>query len=280
MTLIIADTTSSLPPDLTTQLGIPVIPQIVNFGDQSFRDDTELTTAEFLSKLRSSTALPKTAAPPPNLYQPLFERAARDGETAIVVAPSAKVSGTVRSAEIARQDFPNADIRVIDTQTIAGSLGGLVLIAHEMARQGCPPDQIVDELNRLIPNTRTYFLVDTLEYLQRGGRIGAAKALLGGLLQVKPILQIRDGQAEAYVQERTKKRATVRLIEITCEQLCGNPHGHLCVMHIDAEDEAESVRAELTARLGIPDIPIYLLPPAIVTHVGPKALATGFIAGS
>jgi DegV family protein with EDD domain len=278
MTLIVADTTSGLPLDLTAQLGIPVVPQIVNFGDQSFRDDTELTTADFLVRLRASSALPKTAAPPPALYNPIFEQAVRKGEPVIVLAPSAKISGTVRSAEIAKQDFPAADIRVVDTQTVAGCLGMLVLIAHDLARLGRTPDQIVDELNRLIPCCRTYFVLDTLEYLQKGGRIGAARALLGELLQVKPILQIRDGQVGPLAQERTKKRATARLIELTCEGLRRNPDPHLCVMHIDAEDEAQAVCAELASRLGIEKIPVYLLPAAIVTHAGPKALAIGFIA--
>jgi len=278
MTLIVADTTSGLPLDLTAQLGIPVVPQIVNFGDQSFRDDTELTTADFLGKLRASPALPKTAAPPPALYSPIFEQAARKGETVIVVAPSAKISGTVRAAEIAKQDFPAADIRIVDTQTVAGCLGTLVLIAHDLALLGRTPDEIVAELDGLIPYCHTYFVLDTLEYLQKGGRIGAARALLGELLQVKPILQIKDGQVEPLAQERTKKRATARLIELTCEGLRGHPDHHLCVMHIDAEEEAQAVCAELSSRLGIGEIPVYVLPPAIVTHAGPKALAIGFIA--
>jgi len=112
--------------------------------------------------------------------------------------------------------------------------------------------------------------------LQKGGRIGGAKALLGKLLQVKPILQIQNGQVDAYAQERTKKRATERLIEIVCEQAQGSPNPYLCVMHIDAEDEADALRGELVSRLGIDDIPIYLLPPAIVVHAGPKVLAVGF----
>jgi DegV family protein with EDD domain len=278
MTLIVADTTSSLPLDLTARLGIPVIPQFVEFGERSFRDDTELSTADFLEKLRASPTLPKTAAPPPALYNPIFEAAARVGETVIVVAPSAKISGTVRAAEVARQDYPAADIRVVDTLTVAGCLGTLVLLAHEMAASGRSPDEIVAELNRLSPFCRTYFVVDTLEYLQKGGRIGAARALLGELLQVKPILQIKDGEAGPLAQERTKKRATSRMIDLACEGLSGCAEPRVSVMHIDAEEEAGAVRAELMSRLGVAEIPIYLLPPAIVTHAGPKALAVGFIA--
>jgi DegV family protein with EDD domain len=278
MTIIVADTTSGLPLELAAQLGIPMIPQVVIFGEQSFRDDTELTTATFLQKLRASSTLPKTAAPPTQLYGPIFEKAAQTGETVIVVAPSAKVSGTVRSAETAKQDFPTVDIRIVDTQTIAGCLGSLVLVAQDLALMGKTADEIGADLNNLIPRSHTYFVLDTLEYLQKGGRIGAARALLGELLQVKPILQVKDGQVAPFEQERTKKRATGRLIEVVCEQAKGSPAPHLCVMHIDAEAEAKAVCAELTARLGIKKIPIYLLPPAIVVHAGPKVLAVGFFA--
>jgi len=276
MTKIVADTTSGLPLDLAAKLGISMIPQLVIFGEQTFRDDTELTTAGFLQKLKASSILPKTAAPPPALYNPIFEEAAKTGETVIVIAPTCKMSGTVRSAEIARADFPRVDIRVIDTLTIAGCLGSLVLAAQEMAQKGKSADEIEAYVNALISCSRTYFVVDTLEYLQKGGRIGAAKALLGELLQMKPILQIKNGQAAPFEQARTKKRATARLIEITCEQVAGSLNPHLCVMHIDAEDEAKTVCAELSSRLKIENIPVYLLPPAIVTHAGPKTLAVGF----
>ena len=136
MTKIIGDTTSGLPLDLAAQLGIPMIPQLVIFGEQTFRDDTELTSADFLKKLKASSILPKTAAPPPALYTPIFAEAAKTGETVIVVAPTAKMSGTVRSAETAKADFPQADIRVIDTMTVAGCLGSLVLAAQDMAQKG------------------------------------------------------------------------------------------------------------------------------------------------
>jgi DegV family protein with EDD domain len=151
-----------------------------------------------------------------------------------------------------------------------------VLAAHGLAQKGKPADEIEAYIRALIPRSRTYFVVDTLEYLQKGGRIGAAKALLGELLQMKPILQIKDGQAAPFEQERTKKRATGRLIEIACEQMAGSPDPHLCVMHIDAEDETKAVCVGLSSRLKTREIPIYLLPPAIITHAGPKTLAVGF----
>lgn len=276
MIKIVADTTSGLPHEMLKKLDIPLIPQIVCFGEDSYRDDTEIDTATFLQKLKSSPELPTTAAPPPQFYNPVFKQALKDGDQVIVIAPSAKVSGTVRSAEIAAQDFPNLTVHVVDTQTVAGNLASLVLLAHKWAHENMSADAIVKRLHEWIPRGRVYFLVDTLEYLQKGGRIGGAKALLGELLQVKPILCLHDGQAEPYEQQRTKRRALARLLEIIEEQCPKNSDANLCVMQADAMEEAKKLAADLRDMLNLAVIPIYELPPAIVVHAGPGVMAVGF----
>lgn len=278
MIRIVTDTLTGFPLETMRARDIPVIPQIVTFGETSYRDDTEIDTATFLQKLKAARVNPKTAAPPPHLYNPIFSQAAQNGDTVLVIAPSAKVSGTVRSIQTAKADYPSADIRIIDTQTLACNQGTLTLIADDLRKAGKSADEIESHIRKMAPRGHIYFVLDTLEYLKRGGRIGAAKALLGELLQVKPILQIKDGQVAPFDQERTKKRAVGRLIEIVAEQVGRRTDSHLCVIHIDAQDEAESLRAELAARTGLKDIPVYLLPPAIVVHAGPKAIGVGFFA--
>jgi DegV family protein with EDD domain len=276
MVQIIADTACGLPRELCRQRGIPLIPQVVVFDDRSYHDDVELDTAEFLRKLKSSPHLPKTSAPEPLLYHPLFQAARDRGEAVIVVAPSAKVSGTVRSAQTAAAEFPDVDIRVIDSLSVSCNLGSLVLVAHEMARSGAAADAIVARLEDLIPRGRLYFVVDTLEYLARGGRIGGARALLGELIQIKPILAIRNGQAEAYEQQRTRRRAVARLQEIVEEQCPKSDAAHLAVLQVAAEAEAAELAAGLQTRIGVAAVPVYELPPAIVVHGGPRALGAGF----
>jgi DegV family protein with EDD domain len=276
MTIIVADTTCGLPRQMLQERGIPLIPQVVTFGEQSYHDDKDLDTATFLSKLKASPALPKTAAPEPALYFPVFERARKNGESVIVVAPTSKASGTVRSAQTAAQEFTDVDIRVVDTQTVSCNLGSLVLVADGMAKTGCSADEIVATLNDMIPRGRLYFLVDTLEYLAKGGRIGGAKKLLAELLEIKPILQVKNGQIEPFEQQRTKKRALARLLEVVTEQCKGGDNSHLCMLHVEAEKEAESMVAELKTRVHVAHIPIYELPPAIVVHAGPKAMGVGF----
>jgi DegV family protein with EDD domain len=278
MVKIVADTTAGLPRQTLKDLDIALIPQIVCFGEDSFRDDTEIDTATFLQKLKSSPVLPKTAAPPPVLYYPIFEQAQKDGQDVVVVAPSAKVSGTVRSAESAAQDFPGLKVHVVDTLTIAGNLASLVMLANQWAGQGSTADEIVSRLLDWIPRGQIYFLVNTLEYLQKGGRIGGAKALLGEMLQIKPILCLKDGQVEPYEQQRTKRRAVARLLEVVEENCPKGAEAHLCVMQADAPQEAEALAAELSTRMDVSGIPIYEMPPAIVTHGGPGILAIGFFA--
>ena len=276
MTIIIADTTCGLPRSLLAERGIPLIPQVVVFGEDSFHDDQDLDTTVFLQKLKAAKSLPKTAAPEPPLYFPIFEEAKRKGESVVVVAPTGKASGTVRSAQTAAQEFPGVDIRVVDTLTISCNLGSLVLLADDMAKAGKSADEIVTELNEMIPRGRIYFLVDTLEYLAKGGRIGGAKRLVAELLEVKPILQIKNGQVESFEQQRTKKRAIARLVEIAAEQCPGGESAHVCVIQVVAEEEAEALVEELKSKIKVSHIPIYELPPAIVVHAGPRAMGVGF----
>ena len=276
MTIIVADTTCGLPRKLLEERGIPLIPQIVTFGEESYHDDKDLDTATFLSKLKASPTLPKTAAPEPALYYPIFEEARTNGSSVIVVAPTSKASGTVRSAETAAQEFPEVDIRVVDTQTVSCNLGSLVLVADDMAKAGKSADEIVAKLNDMIPRGRIYFLVDTLEYLAKGGRIGGAKKLLAELLEIKPILQVKDGQVEAFEQQRTKKRALARLVEVVTESCKGGADAHLCVLQVEAEKEAQALVEELKSKVPVSNIPIYELPPAIVVHAGPRAMGVGF----
>lgn len=276
MVQIVADTTCGLPRELLDQRRIPCIPQVVIFGDRAFHDDGELDTAAFLKMLKASAALPKTAAPEPALYYPIFKKAQVRGESLLVIAPSSKISGTLRSAQTAALEFPSLDIHFIDTLTVSCNLGTLVLLADDLAKEGKSSDEIEMEIREMIPRGRLYFVVDTLEYLAKGGRIGGAKALLGELIQIKPILALCNGQPEPYEQPRTRKHSLVRLAEIVEEQCPRTVEAHLSVLQVAAEGEAFKLAEELKSRMNVPEIPIYELPPAISVHSGPKAMGVGF----
>lgn len=276
MVTIVADTTASLPKARYPELGIPLLPQIIIFGDKEYRDDTELDTAAFLQKLRSSTILPKTAAPAPALYHPIYKKGIENGGSVVVIVPSSDLSGTFRSATVAAEEYPNADIRVIDTRTVAGGLGSIVLQAHDWAQQGFNAQEIESKVRNLAKREHVYFLVDTLEYLHKGGRIGGAQALVGSILQVKPILTLKNGKAEPADSQRTKKKALAKLIEIVAVDCPRDASALISVSHCDAEPEAQDLKKQLETTLGIKNIPIYELPPAIVVHAGPKSLSVSY----
>jgi DegV family protein with EDD domain len=276
MTRIVADTTCGLSPEMARGLDIPLIPQIINFGEESFREGIDIDSAGFLAKLKASRSLPKTAAPYPGDFIAEFARLTANGDSVVCIHPSADVSGTVRSALTAKEACPDADIRVIDARTIAGPLASIVLEADRAAKAGASADEVVALVQGLMMRARIYFLVDTLEYLRRGGRIGGASALLGNVLQIKPILTFNAGKVDQFAKERTKKRALARLLELVQNEADRHGQARVTVMHSAALAEAERLAGQLRNALGEPDILIMDLVPAIVTHAGPGALAVGF----
>jgi DegV family protein with EDD domain len=276
MTRVVADTTCGLPPEVYRRLDIPMIPQVINFGEESFREGVDMDAATFMARLRLGKEMPKTAAPYPGDFIDVFRRCLGPGESIVCIHPSSDLSGTVRSAEIARNDFPGADIRIIDTRTVAGPLGVLVLEADRLAKQGASADEVEALVREMMVRQRIYFIVDTLEFLRRGGRIGGAQALLGTVLQIKPILTLTNGRIDQFERERTKKKALGRIKELLLAESARGAAAHISVNHAGAQQEAEELAAELKQALGTDEVLVLDMPPAIVTHAGPGLLAIGF----
>ncbi len=282
MVKIITDTTSCLKPDVALRYDIPVIPQVINFGDETFLEGVNMSIADFMGRLKNCPELPKTAAPPVELFSKEFERLAPLGEPILCIHPSAEVSGTVRSAQVAAQlaaqDFPSADIRIIDTRLIASPLATLVQRAAEWAAEGLDADAVESRLRDMMKRGRIYFMVATLEYLAKGGRIGGAAALVGSVLQIKPLLTIRDGKVDVFEKDRTHRRAVERLQELVTAQI-PKEGGYLSVLHAGVPEQGQALAESLKARLGLADdVPVYNMPPAIVTHGGPGILGAAFFA--
>ena len=171
MIQIVADTTCGIPLAQLQARGIFVLPQIITFGDKSYRDDIELDTNAFLKKLTAAKSLPGTAAPPPAMYTPIYQQILDAGDSALVITPSEKVSGTYRSALVAAEEFHSERIHVLDSGTIAGGLGSLVLLAKQWALDGMEIETLKRQLIAMAAREKVYFVVNTLEYLHKGGRI-------------------------------------------------------------------------------------------------------------
>lgn len=278
---IVTDTTASLPAGYAAAHGVAVAPQMIIFGEESYLEEREIGIEEFIRRLKTSPIMPRTSAPPPGEFITAYERALAEADTVISLHPSVEVSGTIRSAQTAKEStFPDADIRILDTRTVGGALGTLVQLAVEAAEADQGADEIMAYLQAFIPRTRTYFAVSTLEFLQRGGRIGRAAALAGELLSIKPLLQLTDGQVAPLEKVRTHRRALHRLHELAV-QGCGDAAAsRLCVMEVDALAEAQQFRDELQQALGVVEIPLVGIGAAITTHVGPGLVGVSFLAGA
>jgi DegV family protein with EDD domain len=229
-----------------------------------------------MKMLRASKELPKTAAPPPELFIQEFQKILPSSDAIFCIHPSAEISGTVRSALMASKEFPNADIRVIDSRSIGSPLSTLVQLAADMILQGYDADAIEKRIKNMIPLNRIYFIVDTLEYLAKGGRIGGASALLGSVLKIKPILALSNGRVEQFEKERTQKHAITRLIELVKLQSARKSNAYISVMHAAIPELAQNFANMLSDHFGINEIPILDVPPAIVVHGGPGILAAAF----
>ncbi len=272
MTIIIGDTTSGLTVEEAKAYSIEYLPQIVIFGDVSYRDDIEIDTDTYVRKLKSAKSLPKTAAPPPALYHPIFEKMRENNDNAIIICPSQFVSGTYRSALTARNDFPDLDIRVIDTKFIGPPMAMELIEAKKMADMGVSIDEIENHINMLNQHTRLFALVDTLEFLYKGGRIGGASKIFGDVLQIKPILTVKDGVVDVFEKQRTSKKAITRVIDVVESEYSKDyQHFHLAMagnVNLHKED-IEYFQREFSERLGITDFPLFKVPPAFMVHAGP-----------
>ncbi len=276
MVRIVTDTTAGLSAAVAQRYQIPIIPQIVVFGTTSYREGIDMDIPAFLAQLKSSRELPKTAAPPPEWFVEAFDRLVPLGDPILCIHPSADVSGTVRSALTAAMEFPDADIRVIDTRLIASPVATLVELAGQWAADGETADTIEGRLRSMMARSRIYFLVPSLEYLIKGGRIGGASGLIGTVLQIKPILTFTDGHVESYERVRTQRQALVRLHEIVREQIPRDGSGYLTVMHAGVPDAGQALADELGGALGLSTVPLHEVPPAVIVHGGPGILGVAF----
>ena len=276
---VVTDTTAVLPRAYLESHHVENVPQMIMFGEESFQEEYEISFADFIRRLRASKQLPKTAAPTPGLMVEAYQRQLAEADTVLSIHPSTDLSGTVRSALTAKEEaFPDADIRILDTRTVGANLASMVMDAVEWAESGVSADEIMNRLQAMIPRSRIYFLVATLEYLQKGGRIGGAQALIGSVLQIKPILQLQDGRVEPREKVRTHHLALERLKELVIEQCPRDPLAHLSVMNAGELEAAERLARELASTLGAKHVPVYNVGASITTHGGPGILAVAFFA--
>ena len=269
---IVTDSTADLPPPLAAARAISVVPLTLHFEGRSFLDGVDITPSEFYRKLPSATTHPTTSQPSPGRFAETYT-ALLDGHDAVVsIHISEKLSGTVESARQAAEMTDPQRVHVIDSEVVSMSLGLVTLVASSLAAQNLDADAIESRVVSMRPHLQTYFSVATLEFLRRGGRIGRASALLGSVLQVKPVLCIRDGLVTPLERVRTFDRALNRVVELTRAVDTGKGMC-LIVGHADAQADAERIARELEP---IADtLMIQPLGPVVGAHAGPGVVGVG-----
>jgi len=278
---IMTDSTSDLAPEAVASAGIRVVPLYVRFGEQEFRAGVDLTTKQFWDRmLTAGTPIPTTSAPSPGDFRSAFDAAFADGAEAIVCPTiGTKLSATFQSATLAAQALPDREIHVIDTGSTSMSTGIPALMAADMAAAGTPAAEIAAAIRDRLPDVDLSITVDTLEYLKRGGRLSPARAAIGTVLSVKPIITVTDGIVVMAEKPRTRAKARERVIEL----ITARPIERLAVIHTPTSprEEVEAFRDALVSRIpgGIDPAHVStgLLGASTGPHLGPGLMGAAFL---
>ncbi len=263
---VVTDSTAYLPDSVVEELGIIVVPLRVQLGDDSYQEGVDLPVEKFVEWITPAGRRALTSQPSPAAFQSAYESAPGD---IVSVHLSTALSGTTGAARLAGEQLPDRKFRVVDSRNIAMGLGFAVIAAATAAAEGASLKEVAVTAERAASRTRTTFYVDSLEYLRRGGRIGAARSLVGGALSVKPLLHIVDGEIAVLERIRTASRAIARLEDVAA-LTAGHAAVDVAVQHLGALERAEQIAERLSERIpGAESIPVSSLGPVVGTHVGP-----------
>lgn len=267
---VVTDSTSDVPPEWCERFGIEVVPLKVLFGTDSFRDRVDLSTSQFFARLAQAERLPTTSAPSPGDFAAVYERLSHECDGVISIHISGGLSATVEAARVGARSVEGFPVHVIDSRCVTVCVAFLCRVAAEAPSLG----EAVRMVEERVPRQRILALLDTLKYLEMGGRIGRAQALLGSVLDVKPILGVTNGQVEALDRVRTRSKAIPRLVEMLRRDL---PVERLAVVHAQAPQDAERIRAQVAHELPELEVETGEIGAVLGTHVGPRAVGMTYI---
>lgn len=270
---IVTDSTSDLPQALADELGIKIVPLYVQFGNKTYRDRVDISEAEFYERLLKSPTHPTTSQPTPQDFADVYRELSKDADGIISVHISTKLSGTCNSAlrgrEMAGSKCP---VEVIDSEMVSMGLGLIAIGAAAIISSGNDFQRVIEKTKQLIPRTHVWALFDTLKYLALGGRIGKSKAFLGSILNIKPILSVKDGEMAPAIQARSREKG-IALLHNYSRQF--TTIEDFAVMYTTTPDEAQNLADNMGTIFGRERIKIARIGPALGVHAGPGALAVG-----
>ena len=265
---IVTDSTSDLPQKVAQDLGITVVPLYVHFGEEVYQDGVDLATDDFYRKLLSSPTLPKTSAPSPAAFHEVYSRLAQEGEAIFSIHISPNLSATCGAARLGSEGL-ECPISIVDSQSASMACGLLAIMAAKAASEGATLEEVDKLVGEAIPRTLLFGLLDTLEYLHKGGRIGKASAFLGTMLKVKPILLVRGGEALPVERVRSRPKAIDRLCEMIQEF---GTILEMAVLYNTTPEEAETLAQRLSPAFPPERMYRAKFGPVMGTYVGPGSL--------
>lgn len=267
---IITDSSADLSPEAAARLGVTVLPVSIHFGNKTFRDGIDINATEFFERLEHNSIFPTTSPPLPSQFEDTFAELMKQTDQIVAVHASSKLSQTFARAQRAASPLlGRAKIHVIDSQLVSVGLGMLVTAAAEAAESGAGVDEVVRLVRGMIPRIYIAFFSDTLEYLERGGRIRKAQAILGGMLNIKPLLILEDGDIVALEKVRTRAKAVEKLVEFIVE------FAHIermVILHSTTPEDVNLLIEQVNLALPNLNMKVDLYGPALGTHLGPGAL--------
>ena len=275
---VVTDSTSDLPRELAEEHGIRIIPQVLIMGTKTWRDGVDIDPPAFYELLQTSSDFPASSQPSVADFRQAFEELAPNADGIAAILVSDELSGTINSARMAKESLPGVPIEIVDTRSVSAQLGFIALAAARAAAAGADLQTVVDTARAMIGHSSVYFVVDTLEYLHRGGRIGAASRLFGTALNLKPLLTIKDGIVQPVTKVRSRRKALATLLQLLDEELAGKEHIQMAVLHVAAPEEADQLAEQLADRYQLADILRTECGPVVGTHAGPGTLGVAFYA--
>jgi DegV family protein with EDD domain len=268
----VTDSTAYLPEALRSKHDIRVAPQVLIWGEETLLDGIDIQPSQFYERLKTAQVMPKTSQATVAAFHGIFEPLVAEGRPILALLISTKLSGTIQSAELAKANFPHARIEIVDSESAAMAMGFQVLAAARAAEQGKSFDEVVALAREAKKHTGVLLVVDTLEFLHRGGRIGGANRFLGTALSIKPLLEVREGRIEPLERVRTKSKAVARLLDVLEERIAGHGNIRLAVLHAAAEQEAREMLNAAAERLKPVETVFSEVSPVVGAHIGPGTL--------
>ncbi|SHH28729.1 DegV family protein [Tepidibacter thalassicus] len=274
---IITDSLSDIPLNIISEYDIEVIPLTIIFEDGEYKDGVDLSNEEFYEKLKNSSSIPKTSQVTPLQFESIFKNYLNENKKILYISGSSKATGTYQSSILAKNILGSDDIYIFDTMALSFGCGMLVVEAAKMARQGKEIDEILRKLEYMRDKVDHIFTVDTLEYLQKGGRISSTKAAIGTILNIKPILTVEEGLVSQLDQVRGKKKVVSKMIELAKERGNNLSDQVIVISHANNEELLLKLKEAVEVELKPKDIIISTIGATIGTHAGPGTVAMFYL---